>query len=95
MYVVIFRARLRSPDAEYSRIAQRLRELAFTECGCLEFHSVTEGRDEIALSYWRDEASIHAWKAHPEHVLAQRAGRERWYESWSVQVASIDREYGS
>jgi hypothetical protein len=26
-------------------------------------------------------------------VLAQHTGRERWYESYSVQVACITREY--
>jgi len=44
---------------------------------------------------WRqfDEESIRAWRNHPEHVLAQQAGRDRWYESYSVQVAEISREY--
>jgi heme-degrading monooxygenase HmoA len=93
MYVVIFRARIRSFDTEYSRVAARMRDLALREFGCLEFHAVTEGHDEVALSYWPTEESIKAWKAHPEHVLAQKAGRERWYESYSVQVAEVTREY--
>jgi heme-degrading monooxygenase HmoA len=93
MYVVIFRAKVRALDAEYSKVAARMRELALSNFGCLEFHAVTEGTNEIALSYWPDEQSIRAWKSHPEHVLAQRAGKERWYESYSVQVANIAREY--
>lgn len=93
MYVVIFRARIRSLDADYAETAARMRELALNEFGCLDFHAVTEGLDEVALSYWPDEASIRAWKAHPEHVRAQRLGRERWYASYSVQVARIEREY--
>jgi heme-degrading monooxygenase HmoA len=93
MYVVIFRAKVRSLDPEYSRTADRMRELALSEFGCLEFHAVSEGDDEIALSYWPDEESIRRWKAHPEHVLAQKAGRERWYESYSVQIAEITRQY--
>jgi heme-degrading monooxygenase HmoA len=93
MYVVIFRANVRSLDAEYLETARRMRDIAISQFGCIEFHSVTEGRDEVSLSYWPDEASIRAWKAHPEHVLAQQAGRERWYESYSVQVARIGREY--
>ena len=93
MYVVIFRARVRALDEEYSKVASRMRELALSQFGCLEFHAVTEGRDEVALSYWPSEDAIRAWKSHPEHVLAQRIGRERWYESYSVQVATITREY--
>jgi len=93
MYVVIFRAKVRALDAEYSKTAARMRELALSSFGCLEFHVVTEGTNEVALSYWPSEESIRAWKSHPEHVLAQRAGQERWYESYSVQVANITREY--
>jgi heme-degrading monooxygenase HmoA len=93
MLVVIFRARIRGLDAEYLRVAERMRELAMREFGCLGFQAVTEGQDEIALSYWPDEAAIRAWKAHPEHQRAQQAARDRWYESYSVQVATVSRDY--
>lgn len=95
MLVVIFRAKVRQFDAEYSRVAARMRELAIRQFGCLEFYAVTEGDDEVALSYWPDEQSIRAWRNHPEHVLAQQAGRDRWYQSYSVQVAQVTREYSA
>ncbi|MFN7878122.1 MAG: antibiotic biosynthesis monooxygenase family protein [Pirellula sp.] len=76
-------------------MAARLRDLALNEFGCLESHAVAEGINEVALSYWPSEANIQAWKAHPEHVLAQARGKESWYESYSVQVATISREYGA
>jgi heme-degrading monooxygenase HmoA len=93
LFVVIFRAKVRSADSEYSRVSARMRELALGQFGCLDFQAVTEGGNEIALSYWPDEESIRAWKSHPEHVLAQQLGRERWYESYVVHVAQIAREY--
>ena len=93
MFVVIFRATVRSLDAEYSAVAARMRELALGQFGCTEFHSVTEGTSEVSLSYWPSEESILAWKAHPEHVLAQQTGRKRWYKEYSVQVAEVSREY--
>jgi heme-degrading monooxygenase HmoA len=93
VFVVIFRARIRQFDDEYTRTAARMRELALTQFGCLEFHALTEGSQEVALSYWPDEKSLRAWKAHPEHVAAQRMGKDRWYESYVVQVARVDREY--
>lgn len=93
MYVVIFRAKIRQLDDEYAKVAARMRELALDRFGCIEIHTVCEGSDEVALSYWRDEQSIRAWKSHSEHVLAQQLGRERWYESYIVQVAQITREY--
>lgn len=93
MYVVIFRAKIKPVDPEYSAAAERMRELALSQFGCLDFQAVTEGDEEITLSYWPDEESIRRWKAHPEHVLAQQAGKQRWYKSYSVQVARITREY--
>jgi heme-degrading monooxygenase HmoA len=93
MYVVVFRAIVREFDAEYSQVAARMRELALSKFGCVEFLAVNEGSQEVALSYWEDEASIKAWKAHSEHVLAQELGRTRWYESYIVQIAEIRREY--
>ena len=94
MYVVIFRAKIRNLDAEYARVAARMRELALSEFGCLEFQALTEDRHEIAVSYWPSEESIRAWKSHPEHILAQQCGREYWYESYTVQVAHVSRSYG-
>lgn len=93
MFVVIFRAKVRQTDNEYSQVAARMREMALTQFGCLEFTAVTEGSDEIALSYWPSEDHIRAWKAHSEHVLAQELGRSKWYDSYTVQVAKISRQY--
>lgn len=93
MWVVIFRAQARVLDAEYSQVASQLRELALTQFGCLEFCAVTEGTQEVALSYWPDEVSIRAWKQHSDHLMAQQVGRERWYQTYSVEVAQIHRAY--
>lgn len=93
MYVVIFRAKARDLDAEYSAMAAQMRQLALTQFGCLDFTAVTEGDQEVALSYWPDEASIRAWKQHTDHLIAQQLGREHWYASYSVEVAEVTRRY--
>lgn len=93
MFVVIFRAHMAKLDAGYAATAARLRDLALREFGCLEFHALTEGDEEIALSYWADLAAIKAWKAQVEHQLAQNSGRERWYEGYRVEIAEISRAY--
>ncbi len=93
MYVVIFKAELGAPDDEYYQAAEKLRKMALEEFGCLEFTAVSEGKQEIALSYWPDEESIKRWKACSDHVLAQESGRQRWYKSYSVEVAEIGRTY--
>ena len=59
----------------------------------IDFTAVTEGEQEVALSYWPDEASIRAWKQHTDHLMAQKLGRERWYASYVVEVAEVKRQY--
>ena len=93
MFVVIFRAQAKALDAEYSAMAAQMRELALTRFGCLDFTAVTEGDQEVALSYWPDEASIRAWKQYTDHLMAQQLGRERWYASYVVEVAEVKRQY--
>ncbi|MBL8372618.1 MAG: antibiotic biosynthesis monooxygenase [Burkholderiaceae bacterium] len=93
MFVVIFRATARALDADYAATAAHLRELALRDFGCLEFLAVTEGEQEIALSYWPDEASIRAWKQQADHLMAQRLGRERWYSDYRVEIAEVRRRY--
>ena len=75
--------------------AQKMPDKAIAEYGCSEFvFSATPDGEEIALSYWPDEASIARWKADMDHQYAQQRGRELWYASYRVQVAEILRDYG-
>ena len=39
------------------------------------------------------EADALAWKHEAEHREARRLGRERWYSSFSVHVATVQRTY--
>ncbi|MBY5979583.1 antibiotic biosynthesis monooxygenase family protein [Ferrimonas balearica] len=93
MFVVIFRARVVQLDARYSTMAAQLRERALNQFGCLEFVAVTEGDEEIALSYWDSEAAIQAWREDSEHQVAQTLGKASWYQHYSVEVAQIQRRY--
>ena len=93
MFAVIFRAKPGIQDESYIQTVNRMRELAFEKYGCLDFIAVTEGDQEVAISYWKDEESIVNWKKDSEHALAQELGRSKWYESYLVQVVEVKREY--
>ena len=95
MFAVIFKAVINKLDSRYFETAKRLRELAKTKYGCLDFVSATEGDREIAISYWPSEEQISAWKDDPEHRQAQQLGRTLWYRSYSVEVVSIERSYAN
>ena len=89
MYAVIFKGTVAEFDEEYHLMAKRLYELAFEKYGCRDFVSVTEGDEEIAISYWDTEEQIVAWKNDPEHGIAKLKGRDQWYRSYSLEICKI------
>jgi len=93
-YAVIFTSRRTGPDAEYDAMAETIHDLAMRQAGCLGAESA-RGPDGlgITVSYFRDEAAIAAWKAHLDHRLAQRLGKEKWYAHYEVRVAKVERAY--
>ena len=95
MYAVIFKAKIKTLDTTYQSTADRLRELALQEYGCLEFTSTAEGSREIAISYWPSKAHIQAWKNNPEHQQAQALGKSRWYESYQVEIVEVLNQHSS
>lgn len=95
-YAVIFTS-VRTPvDERYGEIADQMVALAAQQPGYLGMDSARDPASGVGItvSYWRDEASIAAWKRHGEHVLAQRMGMEKWYEAYVTHVARVERSYG-
>lgn len=94
MYVVIFRADIKQLDDEYHQVAERMRELALSEFGCVSFHAVMQENKEITISYWESLDQIRAWKQNLEHLAAQQKGRGHWYSAYRVEIAEVIRGYG-
>jgi heme-degrading monooxygenase HmoA len=97
-YVAVIFTSTRAPDDDgYSETAARMDDLASQQPGYLGIESARaggEGGIGITVSYWASEDDARAWKRVAEHLAAQRAGRERWYESYSVRIATVTRAYG-
>lgn len=94
-WAVIFTSRRSLAETEaYEAMAGRMAELALAQPGCLGFESA-RAPDGVGLtvSYWASEEAVHEWKAVAAHLGAQRAGRERWYEDYTVRVARVERDY--
>ncbi len=94
-YAVIFTSRRTEGDRGYGAMAERMVALAASQPGFLGVESA-RGADGLGLtiSYWRDEASIAAWKRDTEHHQAQRAGQQTWYADYQVRIAKVERAYG-
>jgi heme-degrading monooxygenase HmoA len=94
-YAVIFTSTRSADDGGYPETSERMLALAAEQPGFLGVDTArTPGGLGITVSYWRDTESIQAWRANAEHALARRDGRERWYESFQVHVAAVQRAYG-
>jgi heme-degrading monooxygenase HmoA len=96
--VVVFTSR-RTPlhDDEYHAMAAHMEQLVAGQPGFLSITSVRDPvtRQGITVAHFADDAAVLAWKAHPEHLEAQRRGIDAFYEDYEVTVADVRRQYGS
>ena len=92
-YVVIFKAKIKQLDAEYSLMAKKLRDKALKHYHCQQFESFIEGENEVALSYWLSLTDIQTWQQDAEHQVAQHLGKTTWYSHFSVEVCEVLRCY--
>lgn len=91
-YVAVIFSTVRSADLDgYAEMAQRMDDLARQQPGFLGVESVSSEGRGITISYWVDEAASLAWREVAEHMLAQRLGVERWYDSYDLRVATVTR----
>ena len=93
-YAVIFTSLRTDGDNGYGEMADRMNELAAQQPGFLGIESVRDGLG-ITVSYWDSLEAIKHWKANLEHQEAQKSGRERWYSTFRIRIAKVEREYGS
>ncbi|TDC84593.1 antibiotic biosynthesis monooxygenase [Micromonospora sp. KC606] len=85
----------RTEDAEgYARMLARMLNLAPRQPGYLGRESAsTDDGDELTIVYFRDDEAIRAWHDHAAHLVAQHRARSRWYESYEVHIALVERSY--
>lgn len=96
MMIVLFRSRL-TPEAgdDYAAMADEMLARARTMPGFVDFKSFRAPDGErLSVIRWENEAGLRAWADDARHRIAQRLGRERWYASFRLEVASVVREYG-
>lgn len=96
MVVVIFGTTVREGAdlADYKARSERMDELVQQIPGFLSVKSYTAADgEEISVARFASEEALDAWRFQPEHVVAQRKGREDYYASYWVQVCATIRAY--
>jgi heme-degrading monooxygenase HmoA len=92
-YAVIFTSKRTDGDHGYGAMAKAMADMAAQQPGYLGHESARDDGVGITVSYWRDEASLKAWKQVAEHLAGQKIGRERWYSHYETRIAKVERAY--
>ncbi|WP_343526248.1 antibiotic biosynthesis monooxygenase [Sphingomonas sp.] len=92
--VIFVSQRSDGDTAGYGDAAAAMAALAAEQPGYRGVDSVrgTDGLG-ITISWWADEASAVAWRAHPDHAAIRERGRAQWYSRYDVAVAAVGRSY--
>src|SRR3989442_2199050 len=83
MVVVLFRSRLTAAAvaAGYSEMADEMEARARTMPGFVDFKSFkADDGERLSIAWWQDEETLTAWREDVRHRVAQRLGREMFYE---------------
>ncbi|WP_232678569.1 antibiotic biosynthesis monooxygenase [Nocardioides sp. R-C-SC26] len=93
--VTVFRNRLHPESVEaYTADLQVVAELARSMPGFVETKTfVADDGERCTVVTFADVESHRAWREHPRHRRAQRAGVESYYAEYSIAVGTTS--YGS
>lgn len=91
-YAVIFTNVRTSVEDGYDETALHMEELAKSIPGYLGIE-IARNKIGITVSYWESLAAIVEWKNQVDHLEAQRKGKEKWYQSYTIRIAKVEREY--
>ncbi len=91
-YTVIFTSIRTDTDNGYADMADRMVELAAEQPGFLGVESARQTVG-ITVSYWESLDAIQNWRLHSEHTLAREQGRAEWYQTFTVRICRVEREY--
>ena len=76
----------------YGAAAARMAELVAAQPGFLGVDSARDaGGFGLTVSYWTDESAAQAWRRNLEHAEVMRQGRARFYEAYTLRVATVHR----
>ena len=97
MIAVIFESWPRAGSGEtYLRMGQSMMDLVEGFDGFISierFESVTEPGKFVALSFWRDEEAVTAWRNVAEHRKIQDGSRKTVFDDYRLRVAHVVRDY--
>jgi len=94
MMLISFRSRLTAQaGADYDETAAEMERLARATPGFIEVKAFrADDGERLTLVWWKDAQTLKGWATNARHLVAQRMGRERWYEYYKIEVAEVVRD---
>ena len=97
MIVVIFESWPKPGSGEtYLDMGQKMMSLVEGADGFISierFESVAQPGKFVALSFWRDEEAVTAWRNVAEHRRIQDGSRRTVFDDYRLRVATVTRDY--
>jgi len=58
------------------------------------FLGIESAREDIGISvsYWQNLEAIQRWKTHSEHQIAKSMGIKKWYKSYALRIAKVEKD---
>jgi heme-degrading monooxygenase HmoA len=93
MLVILFRSKLASAAGkDYDAMNDELEALVRQQPGFVAVKSFkAEDGERLTVVWWKDKESLRKWRDLPRHRVAQATGRQKWYEYYKMEVATIER----
>ena len=94
MVLTVFRSRLKPENVEeYYKWAARMGEMAKTMPGYVSHKAfVAEDGERVTIVEFADESGQEGWRTRPEHLEAQKKGRNEFYTEYKLQICKVVRE---
>ena len=96
MVVIVFRSRLRAgvDPSPLGPVGARMYELATQMPGFISYKDFAAGDGEgVSIVEFESLETLAAWRNHPEHLEAQRVGREQFFSEYRIHVCTPVRSY--
>ena len=95
-YAVIFTSKLKDHSDTYTTQSGTMLELAKKQPGFIDIESVRDGDGVgVTVSYWDSMEAIKKWQSNADHLVAQKYGQEKGYESYHLCIGKVvyDRRF--
>ncbi len=93
MLIILFRSKLTAQAGEdYQDTNAEMESLVRQNPGFIDVKSYkSEDGERLTAVWWKDKESLREWRELARHREAQNTGREKWYQYYEMEVATVER----